>query len=145
MRLYFAYGSNLWREQMRARCPEHKEIGSGILRGYRWIISARGYANIVASRPDLVLGKIYALSAEDEQSLDRYEGVASGDYRKEMLMVEAVDGRRCTCLVYVDPVEEKGKPREEYVERIRNGIADAWLPAGYVDLYLRRFLKDPGM
>lgn len=27
MKLYFAYGSNLWREQMRARCPEQKEIG----------------------------------------------------------------------------------------------------------------------
>ena len=139
MKLYFAYGSNLWREQMRARCPEHRKIGSGVLRGYRWIISARGYANIVASPQDLVLGTIYELSAADEESLDQYEGVAKDSYRKEMLMVE-VDGGCGSCLVYVDPVEEEGKPREEYVERLNNGIDDARFPAAYVELYLREFV-----
>jgi hypothetical protein len=35
--LYFAYGSNLWREQMTSRCPEHREVGTGCLKGWRWI------------------------------------------------------------------------------------------------------------
>ena len=42
MNPYFAYGSNMWRAQMRDRCPDHQLIGSGVLKGYRWIISARG-------------------------------------------------------------------------------------------------------
>ena len=139
MQFYFAYGSNLWREQMRARCPGHVEMGTGVLKGYRWIISARGYANVVPSPPDVVYGKVYRLSAADEESLDRYEGVAIGAYRKEMLTVET-DGRDRSCLVYVDPVEEEGTPREEYVERLNKGIADARLPPAYVELYLREFV-----
>jgi cation transport regulator ChaC len=139
MTLYFAYGSNLWREQMTRRCPDHREIGDGLLRGYRWIITTRGHASVVTSPGDVVQGRVYQLSAADEESLDRSEGVASGAYRKEMLPVE-VDGRSCDCLVYVDPVVEEGVPREEYVERLGKGIVDAELPAAYVEHYLRRYL-----
>jgi gamma-glutamylcyclotransferase (GGCT)/AIG2-like uncharacterized protein YtfP len=137
--LYFAYGSNLWREQMSDRCPGHREVGTGVLYGYRWIITTRGYASIVASKTDVVLGKVYTLSPEDEERLDRYEGVQQGAYCKEMLSVE-VGGRCCTCLVYVDPVVAEGEPYSEYVERIRKGIADARLPDSYVELYLRDFI-----
>jgi hypothetical protein len=34
-KLYFAYGSNLWLEQMQIRCPYHRIIGMGSLGGYR--------------------------------------------------------------------------------------------------------------
>jgi len=77
----------------------------------------------------------HLLSAEDEERLDRYEGVRQGACRKEMLPVE-MDGRSLTCLVYVDPVEEEGRPREEYVERLRRGFADARLPVAYVEVCL---------
>jgi gamma-glutamylcyclotransferase (GGCT)/AIG2-like uncharacterized protein YtfP len=139
MTLYFAYGSNLWREQMGKRCPEHREIGNGLLRGYRWIITARGYANVVMSPSEVVHGTVYRISAADEEKLDRYEGVPQGAYRKEILRVE-VDGRSFDCLVYIDPVEEEGEPREEYAERLSKGIADAQLPAAYIERYLRRYL-----
>ena len=134
--LYFAYGSNLWRRQMAARCPEHLEIGAGRLDGWRWIITTRGYASIVKSEPDYVLGTVYELSLDDEQNLDRFEGVALGDYRKEMLAV-TVDGRELSCLVYIDLVVEEGKPKTEYVDRINNGARDASLPDEYVSRYLR--------
>jgi hypothetical protein len=32
--IYFAYGSNLWIDQMNRRCPEHKYIGIGILHNW---------------------------------------------------------------------------------------------------------------
>lgn len=44
--MFSAYGSNLWRRQMMARCPQQREIGAGCLTGWRWIITARGYASI---------------------------------------------------------------------------------------------------
>ncbi|KAF2786552.1 hypothetical protein K505DRAFT_330275 [Melanomma pulvis-pyrius CBS 109.77] len=44
---YFGYGSNLWLHQMALRCPTSKYLGVARLKGYRWIINARGYANIV--------------------------------------------------------------------------------------------------
>lgn len=48
-RLYFGYGSNLWREQMALRCPDSQFLGMACLRGYRWMINERGYANVAKS------------------------------------------------------------------------------------------------
>jgi gamma-glutamylcyclotransferase len=137
--LYFAYGSNLWRQQMRDRCPACEEVGYGVLRGYRWIISQRGYANIVLSACDEVHGKVYRLTESDEQSLDHYEGVPEGKYRKEIVPV-IMDGHSTPCMVYVDPVEEEGVAWPEYVVRINRGISDAALSSGYVDRYLAKYL-----
>jgi gamma-glutamylcyclotransferase len=119
--LYFAYGSNLWRRQMTARCPEHHEVGAGRLDGWRWILTTRGYASIVVSATDFVLGMVYELSEKDVQSLDRYEGVSQGGYRKEMVMVES-DGQEVSCLVYIDLVTEAGEPHTEYITRITGRI-----------------------
>ena len=139
MKFYFAYGSNLWRNQMKDRCPDHRVIGNGVLKGYRWIISTQGYANIVKSKRDEVHGVIYEISESDERSLDRFEGVHSGSYRKEMMMVE-VDGQSQECLVYVDPVNGEGNPKEEYIERINKGISDSKLSQKYIDYYIRKFI-----
>lgn len=49
--LYFAYGSNLWKDQMASRCPDSPFIGVGRLRGYHWFINARGYANVAETKP----------------------------------------------------------------------------------------------
>jgi gamma-glutamylcyclotransferase (GGCT)/AIG2-like uncharacterized protein YtfP len=124
---------------MKDRCPEHRLVGNGILKGYRWIITTRGYANIVKSVSDEVHGVVYEISESDEKSLDRYEGVQSGSYRKEMLKIEMGNESK-ECLVYVDPVEEEGKPKEEYIERINKGISDSRLPPEYIDRYIRKFI-----
>ncbi len=139
MKLYFAYGSNLWLQQMKERCPNHKIVGNGILKGYRWIISERGYANIVKSSQDEVQGAVYEISDSDESTLDIKEGVRNGAYRKEMMTVE-VDGQSLKCLVYVDPIEHEGKPKQEYIERINKGILDSKLSSEYINRYIRKFI-----
>jgi gamma-glutamylcyclotransferase len=141
MKLYFAYGSNMWAEQMQCRCPDHCRVGKGTLEGYRWIISSRGYANVVKSASDEVFGVIYEISGVDEELLDRYEGVATGSYRKELLSVEVGDSSR-DCLVYIDPIEDEGVPKAEYVERINMGIEDAELPPEYVRDSIRKFVPE---
>jgi gamma-glutamylcyclotransferase len=75
MKNYFAYGSNLMLDQMKERCTDNVKIGIGTLSGYRWIINTRGYANIVKSEGDYVLGMIYEISSNDEKTLDRKEGL----------------------------------------------------------------------
>jgi gamma-glutamylcyclotransferase len=137
--LYFAYGSNLWRRQIVSRCPDHREIGAGLLSGWRWIITTRGYASIVVSEIDYVFGTVYELSEADVRSLDHFEGVAQGTYRKEMITI-AVEGRGLNCLVYIDHITAEGKPKEEYITRINNGIRDARFPDEYVTRYLRPFV-----
>jgi gamma-glutamylcyclotransferase (GGCT)/AIG2-like uncharacterized protein YtfP len=124
---------------MDARCPQHREIGAGSLAGWRWIITARGYASIVESEGDFVLGTVYDLSGDDLQSLHSFEGVEQGNYRTEMIEV-AVEGRDLGCLVYIDPVTEEGEPKEEYIARINHGIQDAAFPDEYVARYLRPFV-----
>lgn len=111
--LYFAYGSNMWMDQMLGRCPGSRFIGRGVLHGYRWQINERGYANIVKyseakaggkTKADgdktatgdgaalhtpipCVHGLLYELDKEgdDEALLDLYEGVRSGAYSKVLL------------------------------------------------------------
>ncbi|WP_026842574.1 gamma-glutamylcyclotransferase family protein [Citrifermentans bremense] len=139
MKPYFAYGSNLWLKQMRSRCPGFLTIGAGVLIGYRWIITTRGYASVVRSVADVVFGTVYALSEEDESSLDQFEGVPQGHYRKELLVVETERGK-LRCLVYVDPMQQEGAPHEEYLSRLRNGIRDAAIPPQYVEKYLSAIL-----
>lgn len=139
MKPYFAYGSNLSIKQMKKRCPECRLLGKAVLDGYRWIISTNGYASIVRSEKDQVHGLIYELSASDEEKLDGYEGVAQGAYRKENIPVKLAF-RPLVCLVYIDPVEKEGSPRQEYIKRINAGLADADLPDEYVDRYIRRFI-----
>jgi gamma-glutamylcyclotransferase (GGCT)/AIG2-like uncharacterized protein YtfP len=124
---------------MTSRCPEHREIGAGCLTGWRWIITTRGYANILASEGDYVLGTVYELTEADLRNLDQFEGVARGNYLKEIISV-SVEGRGICCLVYIDPVIEEGNPKEEYVVRINNGIRDAGFPDEYVTRYLRSFV-----
>ena len=56
-----------------------------------------------------------------------------------MLNIE-IDGERQECLVYVDPREGEGSPKQEYILRINNGISDSKLPPWYVDTYIRKFI-----
>ena len=128
---------------MRDRCPGHEEIGYGILRGYRWIISQRGYATIIPSVHDEVHGVVYKLTESDERSLDRYEGVHKGCYRKETVTI-ILDGHSTLCLVYIDPVEAEGVAWPEYVGRINRGISDSGLSPDYVSRYVRKFIPLTG-
>jgi len=124
---------------MQDRCPDHQFMGGGVLKGYRWIISARGYANIIRSSLDVVYGVVYEIFGADEQELDDYEGVSGGSYRKELLSVE-INGVPTDCLVYVDSTEDEGLPTIEYINRINKGLVDADLPADYVEGCIRNFV-----
>ena len=136
--MYFAYGSNLSISQMDKRCPDNIALDIGRLNGYRWIISNRGYANVIESEHDYVLGRIYKINNTDEASLDKDEGVKllNSGYDRTTLPI-IVDGVSCDCLVYVDPIKQEGPPKDEYVNRINLGLADSEFPTEYVEKYIR--------
>jgi gamma-glutamylcyclotransferase len=172
-RLYFAYGSNLSPTQMMTRCPGGSApVGLARLRGWKWLINKRGYANIVlvpatsstittttpSAESSVVYGLLYTLEPIDEEKLDVYEGVPRA-YQKVHLDVEMVakDGQAkegsevvvvVETLVYVDGVNvEPGPPRAEYVNRMNRGIREAidgWgLDEEYVRTVLREFIPAP--
>lgn len=152
---YFGYGSNLWLDQMRRRCPSSKYIGTAILHDWKWIISDRGYANVIPSPGDIVWGMVYILSAIDEAYLDRNEG-APTIYEKKVMNVDfmpakglAVEGGLIQGLVYVDVKRTHvGDIAEEYIYRMNQAIKDAvqmGVPEEYIERCLRPFIpaEDP--
>ena len=137
---------------MARRCPENKFVGLGILRGWKWFINDRGYANVIRSPQDLVYGLVYEISPSDEAKLDQHEEVPQ-IYTKEMLVIDlqsGVSGEKSLVpsLVYVDGKRvEEGEPRKEYIHRMNMGISDAaerGLPRWYIDKYIRRFIPAEG-
>ncbi|KAK6358213.1 hypothetical protein TWF730_007564 [Orbilia blumenaviensis] len=136
---YFAYGSNLWLDQMLRRCPTSPYTSVARLPNYRWLICERGYANIVRSPGDEVWGMLYNLTPPDEASLDGYEGVPQA-YTKEMIPVELTNGTSMDALVYIDYNHQiDGTVKEEYIQRMSCAIKDGvgkGIPQSYVQKYM---------
>jgi gamma-glutamylcyclotransferase (GGCT)/AIG2-like uncharacterized protein YtfP len=138
-RCYFAFGSNLSKEQMTARCPESEYLYPGKLDNHIWFIYERGYANIKPSEGDFVLGEIFSLSEQDIELLDICEMVAEGMYHQEVLSIDTSNGS-LDCLVYVDLNQILGRPQFEYIKRINQGIESSELPMDYVNKYIRPYV-----
>lgn len=138
-RCYFAFGSNLSKEQMTARCPESEYLYPGKLDNHIWFINERGYANIKPSEGDFVLGEIFSLSEKDIELLDVYECVAEGMYHHEVHSIQISEGY-WDCLVYVDLNQILGRPQFEYIKRINQGIKSSELPMDYVNKYIRPYV-----
>ncbi|TKA52212.1 hypothetical protein B0A55_12830 [Friedmanniomyces simplex] len=164
--LYFAYGSNLWLQQMAQRCPTSEYFGIARLTGYRWIIYERGYANIVKVEDqeseanayvDEVWGVVYSLQQTDEDRLDVNEGVPFA-YTKEDLKVDLWQAHQSNppntkekpqqveMLVYINRrMTTPSQPKKEYIYRMNQGIKDAvkeGMPKAYVETVMRTFIPD---
>lgn len=151
---------------MKQRCPTSKYLGIARLKGYRWIIYDRGYANIVEISKEEskqkhdysheVWGLVYSLEPEDEDALDGNEGVPVA-YRKEHLECDffenhgdkqdiTVDPKEIDMLVYINrKLTTPSDPKEEYIYRMNMGIKDALqegVPSKYVDQVMRKFIPD---
>lgn len=83
----FAYGSNLDIHQVETRCPGAVLLGKATLNGYELAFDTAGYLTITKREGSHVQGALWALDSSHVASLDRYEGVASGCYRKETVTV----------------------------------------------------------
>lgn len=134
--LYFAYGSNMDPRQMRERCPDALRLCSVTLEGFRFLINRRGVATIERDRRACVMGVLWELSPRCEATLDRFEGVVWGFYSKEDVLVRDDEGRQYPALVYIDPVRERGFPREGYFERVLLGARRAGIPSQNFASYL---------
>ncbi|KAI1750350.1 hypothetical protein F4782DRAFT_510037 [Xylaria castorea] len=81
-RLYFAYGNNLWLEQMAKRCPDSVYVGRAVLPDHCWFINRRGAASIAPRSGSTVHGLVYEITANDETYLDRSERIHNEAYIK---------------------------------------------------------------
>jgi hypothetical protein len=141
--LHFAYGSNMDRVVMRKHAPGAVALGVARLDGYRFIITADGYASVAPHARCCVHGRLWRLTARDRVTLDRWENIAAGLYRAEILPV-IVDGTRRRALVYVARARPRGVARPGYMEIVVAAARECELPARYV-ASLQRWLPQQAL
>jgi hypothetical protein len=128
-KVYFAYGSNMNVPQMAKRCPNAQVIAPASIGDHEFIINERGVASIRQKSGSIVSGLLWELTYKCEQSLDRYEGVSSGHYKKVFIEV----GEFSEVLIYQASNQTEGViARDGYLEGIiaaakKLGMAEAVL------------------
>lgn len=114
----FAYGSNMDEEQMEGRCPGARPLETACLRGYRFALDESGVATVIKDKDSSVTGVLWAISRENEEVLDMYEGVAAGCYKKTCLEV-TTEERTYKPLIYISLRNKGGSAgRTGYMEKI---------------------------
>ncbi len=132
-RAYFAYGSNMDEDQMECRCKDAKLTGIAKLTDYRFAIDVHGVATVIPEKGSAVTGLLWNITPNCEESLDGYEGVAKGCYRKEYLPVECGAGT-IKALIYIsNRAELTKKIRSDYMDRVIAAAEAHDLPESYVD------------
>lgn len=139
-RFCFAYGSNMDKRQMEERCPDAVSVSMATLRGYRFIINTHGVATVVPDTSGVVYGILWNISKRDEESLDVYEGVRCGIYRKDYVDIETQDGKLPLVLIYIARDSNIGNPGDGYMERIISYSEEHRLPEKYIE-ELRSWLR----
>jgi hypothetical protein len=139
-RQYFAYGSNMVREQMYLRCPGTQVLGIAKLRGYRFIINQQGVATIIPAVTQAVYGVLWKITPGHEQTLDDYEGLDDGWYYKTLVDIESPTTARQQAMIYIACDQKEGEPLPGYLEEIIAAAEDLFLPAGYIQ-ELRTWLR----
>jgi len=138
---YFAYGSNLSVDQKMSRTGAIREARRCRLPGYRFAFNKRMaagegmYANVVRDDAATVWGVAYLCDEEAVATLDRFEGVSLGHYRREQVQVVTDDGDVLEALTYVAGhrfVGEEGWPLPHYLRMIVDGARDHGLPEEYI-------------
>lgn len=126
---YLAYGSNLNVDQMAYRCPNARPVGTGAIPGYELLFKGSktgAYLTIEKAADSFVPVAVWAVTAEDEAALDRYEGCPNFYYKKELTITvrETVGGklRGVKAFVYIMHEDRApALPRGEYVNTCARG------------------------
>src|SRR5262245_62260892 len=98
--LHFAYGSNMSRALMGARCPGAEALGTATLAGWRFVINPEGFGSIAPRQGALVHGVLWRLTARDLVAINAYESVDTGLYLRRRLSVRCGPWH-ATALVYL--------------------------------------------
>ena len=121
---YVAYGSNLNKGQMEDRCSGAELVETQTLKGYR--LDFHLYLTITRDDKYNTPVAIWKINPDHEKSLDRYEGVRVGLYRKEYIRLIVLNSKRY-CLVYLmnDIPERKNVvPTDRYIKTCMDGYRD---------------------
>jgi AIG2-like family len=135
--LYAAYGPNLDPHRMAARAPYSPVAGTGWLEGWRLTFAGEdvgwdgALATVVEDPGERVFVMLYDVPAQDEESLDAWEGTDLGLWRKIRVRVLTLDGDVLAWLYVLDAFEG-GLPSAHYLGVIADAAEAGGAPADYV-------------
>ncbi len=131
MTLHFAYGSNMSRTLMHARCPQAKALGVATLPGWRFVITPDGVGSIAPRPGALLYGVLWRLTPRDLAAINAYESLDSGLYLRRLLTVRRGHGP-AAALVYIARRRGEGTPRPGYINVLVEAARDWELPERYI-------------
>ena len=140
--LYFAYGSNMDKDQMKERCSGAIYIGNAMLQDYQFVLDSKGKASIVPKDGSTVEGALWIVNPADEKRLDKYEGVHMTPqcYTKENVDIELYN-KKAKALVYISNREILDKPFDrEYFRKVYNSARKIGLSNKYIQENLAKYL-----
>jgi gamma-glutamylcyclotransferase (GGCT)/AIG2-like uncharacterized protein YtfP len=141
---YFAYGSNMNKDQMSKRCPDAKFICTLKLPDYKFTLDCAGVATIIETKKHYVQGILWLITEDDMDNLDRYEGISSGCYKKEYIHIpemhkEVVHSEFMLVYVSLRSIVLENK-RPDYMDEILKAAKDWDFDQEYI-VELEKYLK----
>ena len=140
--LYFAYGSNLNRQQMKSRCPGSKYIKNYYLPGYKLSFSwkptrrqSTGVANIVKKAGSKVPGTIYKINSKDREQLRIHEGYYRNVYDEKFFLLN----KKKILYYMMDRGFILKRPSKDYVKIVKKGYEDRNLDNEYLKRRLAHY------
>src|SRR5262249_23560192 len=129
--LHFAYGSNMSRALMAARCPQARPLGLATLAGWRFIVNPDGFGSIAPRPGGCGHGVLWRLCGRDLAAVNAYESVDTGLYLRRGMPVRC-GARRLRALVYVASRQGEGIPRPGYINLVVAAAREWELPEPYI-------------
>lgn len=135
---YFAYGSNLSKEQTQTRCNGALPIGKAILKNYqlcfeeyrsRW---GGGAATITKKPAATTMGILYSFTKENITQMDSYESV----YQKIKVTIENYP--KLDVYTYLKPARYSLPPSISYLTRIIQGYLEFNLDFSLLETSLKK-------
>ena len=135
--LYFAFGSNLNRKQIKRRCKNSRFISRHILKNYQLVFRSKyGAADIQRKKGSSVLGAIYDISKADEKKLDVYEEFPKVYVKKYFKIL----GKK-VMFYYMSNKTKQTEPSRRYLSSIIQGYKDCGYKNSHVLVLRARRMK----
>ena len=152
-RYYIAYGSNLNIDQMSYRCPGARVVGTSKIPDFELLFKGSksgAYLTIEPKKGAKVPVAVWEVTADDELSLDRYEGYPNFYYKTEVeIPVICISDRRVRKLkafIYIMHEErEIGVPSQRYVDVCLDGYEAFGFDENHLYDALNISLEETGM
>src|SRR5262249_17803566 len=131
MTLHFAYGSNMSRVLMGARCPGAAALGVATLPGWRFVINPDNVGSLAPHPGGLVYGVLWRLTPRDLAAINAYEGVDTSFYLRRILPVR-LGAAQAAALTFLARRRGEGRPHPGYISIVVEAARDWQLPPAYI-------------